>query len=193
MKEELDEALCKKYPKIFKNRYADMRTTCMCWGFSHGDGWYRLIDQLCAYVQGRINQSRKSRLMALRANRKAASIIKHGTIRNYAKAFYAHVKDEVRREEFIKEMVSHPEDLFWKNIPDAIPQVVANQVKEKFGSLRFYYQGGNEEISAVVSYTEWLAGRTCEQCGEPGRWREGSWIRTLCDKHAKEMGYKDES
>jgi hypothetical protein len=38
MKQELDEQLCAKYPKIFVNRHADMKTTAMCWGFECGDG-----------------------------------------------------------------------------------------------------------------------------------------------------------
>ena len=33
-----------------------------------------------------------------------------------------------------------------------IEQVKALQVKEKFGSLRFYYSGGDEKISAVVDF-----------------------------------------
>ncbi len=44
MRKELDEALCAKYPLIFKDRNADMRTTAMCWGLECGDGWYNIID-----------------------------------------------------------------------------------------------------------------------------------------------------
>lgn len=47
MKKELDEELCKKYPKIFRDRHANRQTTCMCWGLECGDGWYWLIDNLC--------------------------------------------------------------------------------------------------------------------------------------------------
>jgi hypothetical protein len=50
MREELDNKLCKKYPEIFKDRHASMNHTCMCWGFSHDDGWYTLIDQLCSFI-----------------------------------------------------------------------------------------------------------------------------------------------
>ena len=39
MKDELDKQLCEKYPKIFKDRYAPMTETCMCWGFDIGDGF----------------------------------------------------------------------------------------------------------------------------------------------------------
>ena len=50
MKKELDEALCKEYPKIFKDRHEDMKKTLMCWGFACDDGWYPLIDTLCALL-----------------------------------------------------------------------------------------------------------------------------------------------
>ena len=58
MKEELDKKLCEKYPKIFKNRNGSMQETCMCWGFSHDDGWYDIIDSLCASIQNHINNKR---------------------------------------------------------------------------------------------------------------------------------------
>lgn len=73
--------------------------------------------------------------------------------------------------------------LDWK--PD-VPQVVAQQVKEKFGSLRFYYQGGDEYISGLVSMAEAMTEVTCEECGSPGETRSGGWIRVLCDKHEAE-------
>ena len=67
-----------------------------------------------------------------------------------------------------------------------IPQVVAEQVKEKFGSLRFYYQGGNELIHGMVWFAESMSYRICEVCGNPGTVREGGWIKTLCDQHHNE-------
>ncbi len=65
-----------------------------------------------------------------------------------------------------------------------VPQVVATQVKEKFGSLRFYYEGGDDYISGLVSMAESMSEVTCEVCGTPGIARGGGWIRTLCDEHA---------
>jgi hypothetical protein len=38
MREELDKKLVEKYPKIFAQRFDDMRTTAMCWGFDCDDG-----------------------------------------------------------------------------------------------------------------------------------------------------------
>ena len=134
MKAELDEKLVKKYPLIFKDRFEDMRTTAMCWGFSCGDGWYDLIDSLCSTIQGHIDNSKK-----------------YGN--------------------------------------SEIPQVVATQVKEKYGTLRFYYYGGDEYVSGAVMLAELMSSRICEVCGKPGRTRPGGWIRTLCDQHAEEMNY----
>lgn len=75
------------------------------------------------------------------------------------------------------------------------------QVKEKFGTLRFYYgfsdftkadseidalASGNQEsvreqirilVEEAIAATE----RTCEMCGSPARLREGRpWLRVLC-------------
>lgn len=134
MKQELDEALCAKYPKIFADRHAPMTETCMCWGFSCDDGWYRLIDGLCSCIQNYIDLNHKD---------------------------------------------------------DVGMQVVALQVKEKFGVLNFYYRGGNELVAGMVWFAEHLSGSICEVCGQPGLRRHGDWIRTLCDRHAAEAAASD--
>ncbi len=43
MKESYDNKLTRTFPNLYKNRYADMRTTAMCWGFDTGLGWMPLI------------------------------------------------------------------------------------------------------------------------------------------------------
>lgn len=67
-----------------------------------------------------------------------------------------------------------------------VPQVVVSQIKEKFGGLRFYYDGGDDEISGMVRMAESWADHSCEECGAPGKSRNGGWIKTLCDKHEEE-------
>lgn len=82
-----------------------------------------------------------------------------------------------------------------KKIPEEVPQVVLSQVKEKFGTLSFYYTGGDERIFGMVMLAETISGQTCEWCGKPGERRNGGWIRTLCDAHeeAHQRGEYDES
>ena len=67
-----------------------------------------------------------------------------------------------------------------------IVQVEVTQIKEKFGGLRFYYDGGDDEISGMVRMAESWAASTCEECSSIGKRRDGGWIRTLCDKHEDE-------
>lgn len=77
--------------------------------------------------------------------------------------------------------------LEWKNRESqVVPQVVVEQIKEKFGGLRFYYQGGDDEVSGMVRMAEAWADIACEECGGIGKRRSGGWIRTLCDVHEKE-------
>jgi hypothetical protein len=73
--------------------------------------------------------------------------------------------------------------LDWK--PD-VPQVVAEQVKEKFGGLRFYVSGGNAYTDGVIAMAEHMSGKTCEVCGAPGTTGGHGWISTLCPTHRAE-------
>jgi len=137
MNERLDQRLVEKYPKIFANRYADMKTTAMCWGFEHGDGWYDIIDSLCANIQNHIDWQEK--------------------------------------------------------MGNEIAQVVATQVKEKFGTLRFYYDGGDDYTSGLVSMAESWSAVACEECGAPGTQNDGGWIKTLCETHRRERDERYEN
>jgi hypothetical protein len=59
------------------------------------------------------------------------------------------------------------------------------QVKEKFGGLRFYVSGGNEAIRGLIWKVQGQSHHICEVCGQPGSLRDDRrWIRTLCDHHA---------
>lgn len=75
-------------------------------------------------------------------------------------------------------------------IPEEVPQVIVTQIKEKFGGLRFYYDGGDERIRGMVEMAESWASHACEVCGKPAISRGGGWIRTLCDEHEAERQNK---
>lgn len=70
-------------------------------------------------------------------------------------------------------------------------QVVAQQVKEKFGGLRFYFvtlnSAENEDICRkiedAVNAAEEKSYKICEYCGELGKiWPGHFWMQTLCEK-----------
>ena len=114
----------KQFPKMFANPYG---------GFCVGEGWWPIIEALCANIQSHTDWWNKN-----------------------------HEK--------------HP----------VVEQVVVTQIKEKFGGLRFYYDGGDDQIRGMVRMAEAWADKSCETCGAPGKRRDGGWIKTLCDHHAAE-------
>jgi hypothetical protein len=67
-----------------------------------------------------------------------------------------------------------------------VKQVTVQQIKEKFGGLRFYYSGGDDVVDGMIRMAESWASHSCEVCGKPGESRSGGWIRTLCDEHEAE-------
>ena len=114
--------LCERYPALFAKRHLSTSVTPMAWGFTCGDGWFDLIDELCAELQAAVEVGR-------------------------------------------------------------FQQPVATQVKEKFGTLRFYLSASNPEIRRLVEEAERRSAVTCEVCGRPGRLRQPSLVKTLCDVH----------
>ena len=65
-------------------------------------------------------------------------------------------------------------------------EVYVDQVKEKFGKLRFYLSREDDVMHGMVSMAEYMSGQICETCGERGETRGGSWMVTLCDLHHDE-------
>ncbi|MBS1993425.1 MAG: hypothetical protein JSS83_23070 [Cyanobacteria bacterium SZAS LIN-3] len=72
---------------------------------------------------------------------------------------------------------------------DEQPNYRASQVKEKFGTLRFYLTCGTDEMYDLINAAEGLSAQTCEGCGQPGSVRSGGWIVTNCDECAAKRGH----
>jgi len=71
-----------------------------------------------------------------------------------------------------------------------VPPVRIGQIKEKFGTLRFYYDGGNSVVSGMKQFAEHLSSVTCEQTGLPGSmYKKNGWWQTLSPKMAKKFKY----
>jgi len=180
MKRELDEYLCKVYPKMMVNREKPMTETCMCWGFECGDGWFQILNQLMGNIQHHIDWKERQREVANKFNQMAEQL-KAGD----STLFDEDMKDMLNRDYVEKrkqELIDNP----LREIPEPIPQVTLDQVKEKFGTLRFYYSGGDDYISGLVSMAESMSGVTCETCGKPGTQTSGGWIKTVCVEHGGE-------
>jgi hypothetical protein len=183
MRKELDETLCAKYPEIFRDRHGDMRSTAMCWGFECGDGWYNIIDSACAAIQNHIDNEHRHVKFLKKWNEE----IKRAHAGDWSFLYEQYTSDQSRawlEENLEKEKKKYLIEL--REVPEPFPQVFATQVKEKYGTLRFYLSHEDEYISGVIAMAEYLSGAICETCGAPGKSRDSGWTRTLCDEHAKE-------
>ena len=176
MRKELDEKLCKDHPKIFANRDGDMKETAMCWGFECGDGWYEIINSLCYLIQGRIDWHNNRRERAIKYN----EMIKQAQAGDFTlfDAYYAGYKPDWITE--TKKRISTQKLL---EVSEPMPQVVAEQVKEKFGTLRFYTNLSDDYISGAISMAESMSANICEECGKPGRSNNTGWLRVRCSEH----------
>jgi hypothetical protein len=65
-------------------------------------------------------------------------------------------------------------------------EMFAVQVKEKYGTLRFYMTCANEEMIKLIEDIENMSSRICENCGEEGKLRGTRWLETRCDNCYKE-------
>ena len=59
----------------------------------------------------------------------------------------------------------------------------ASQVKEKYGTLRFYMASETDEISNLIEEYENKSMHICEKCGAPGKWYDNGWCHTHCEEH----------
>jgi hypothetical protein len=179
MKQELDQLLCQRYPKMMVNRNKSMMETCMCWGFECGDGWFNILDQLMNNIQHHIDWKEKQRQWAIDHNAMFTQC-REG-IFDLFEASMGACTDAAYKEKRLADLLKAG----FRAVPDSIPQVTLDQVKEKFGTLRFYYSGGDDIIDGMVSMAESMSAVTCEECGDPGTLRGKNWIYTACDTHTK--------
>ena len=93
--------------------------------------------------------------------------------------------------------------LLWKlseDLENLDPSLVTSQVKEKFGTLRFYLesaelgmrheagemfsfapQAKDKRVRARISLAEEESAGICQQCGAPGKLRYGCYVHVACD------------
>jgi hypothetical protein len=162
--EEMQKYFPTVYPKMFVGSYG---------GIACGAGWFNILNMLCQNIQSHIdwkNSQRQREVNKFIAREQGYDAL----LKFYSGARPATEWEIENAEETMKTGVV---------IPHEIPQVTIAQIKEKFGTLRFYYDGGDDYISGMVSLAESMSGVACEECGSVGERRGGGWIRTLCDAH----------
>lgn len=60
-------------------------------------------------------------------------------------------------------------------------QVIVQEVKEKYGSLRFHVINADEYISGMITMAESISTKVCEYCGSKAEITTKGWIKHLCN------------
>lgn len=175
MDKELDEKLTKAFLFLYADRHGDMRSTCMCWGFSCGDGWFDIIWNLSKKLEPLIRKIVKEN-PNLSCTTCGCEKKKHYASATPSPGRCLAIHRDPTSEE---EPPGNYRACFCDSYRSSHPR--AAQVKEKFGGLRFYMTSTNDEISSLVAEAEALSQKTCEFCGEEGSLRKSGWWHTLCD------------
>lgn len=164
MRQELQDKLYQKYPEIFCQKDLPSNVSPMGIGISCGDGWYDIIDTLCNLISNHVDWKRRTFNLVTLCNSCGGFLGKPGTA--------------IRKmnEENHKCPISSQSDKNFK--------CEAVQVKEKFGGLRFYVEGADEQIRGMIAMAESMSFRTCESCGSTTDVTRspGFWIKYRCSK-----------
>lgn len=155
MEKETQERLFRDYAQFFPNR-VDVQRSSMIWGFTCGEGWARLVEAPLHYATQEIAEWHRIR-------RLKEDLVAAGT--------YKPEGEQAWLEYAIRMQPKPP-----------YRRLEVTQVKEKFGELRFYYQGDSDRaFSAVVQAVTWLSSVTCESCGRAAKHQSGPAATARCD------------
>ena len=149
------EALTERYPLLFTKGEQEPFTL---FGFECGDGWYNILHAAFDALYSPFKNAQMRMKWCVEQTQK-------------------HPDDEKARAQ-AQEAIEHLDAC-----QQALPLFV--QIKEKFGSLRMYYDGGDARAAGIVDMAETLSSCTCEVCGATATTRLGRWVSTLCDVHIK--------
>lgn len=158
---ELENYLITKYPKILSYNDDNKEHCYGLFGIECKDGWFLHLDRMFESIQSMIDYSESNYENLNRVYNKLP--------------WYKKIHSLYKRSRYN----------YLRSNQSPIPQVVAVQIKEKFGTLRFYYIGGDERITPIVDFYESYTRYICEDCGSTiDIGCTSGWIRNVCQKHA---------
>jgi len=188
MKPELENKLTEKYKEFFKH-LEDYNTPMMDpdapigeaidkllkqeslvvpmqFGFECGDGWYWLLENLMSQIQIEIKHENDRR------------------DREPLKKWMDKLSFKLRvRTKHKRKLLKWLGNWIYENQPRGVPHITfqINQIKEKFGGLRFYYSGGNNAIDGMTNLAESMSYSICEFCGTTENvGLTAGWYTTIC-------------
>lgn len=173
MKQELENKLVKKYHEFFDYlKEHNGPIIPIQFGIECGNGWYWLLDELMGNISSYIkNNSKKQRIK----NKFKRDL--YWWLLKISNRFSYKYGKQIRK--FATYIDNHSEI----EEHESISPISITQIKEKYGGLRFYYNGGDTMIDGMVWLAESMSNSICETCGTTKNvFQTRGWIRTTCHK-----------
>ena len=190
--ENFEQYLINKYPDLFYDGKNGKECPCGAWV---PEGWETIIDELCdAITKYSKGTYRSERVITSKKYYLWDACFKAPTWfhTKFIKWFPKYNKWELNKPfyNFVEKFRTQSHKYVAFNRIYAKP-VKIDQIKEKFGSLRFYYSGGDDQVSGMVMFAGYLCDKTCEASGDKGELcSNGGWYKTLSPELLKEGTYE---
>lgn len=232
MNQKLQKQLFKQFPLTFKQKKLDCMHTCMCWGIDCPDSWYGILFVLCSIIEQQNilikykyyyggNYLQYFYRNIIECNYNTVKLIIYYILfnpgyYNYLQLYklYSFLYKKKRifnicqsmhnilfsyRHNFILNLIHN-----WcmKGLYTGPTYIEAVQVKEKYGTLRFYLNNYENKVLERAIDDAYIATKhICAECGKSDKWyitkylpkkyhrRKGvkiiptpGWITYLCPK-----------
>lgn len=93
---------------------------------------------------------------------------------------------------FGEELVTKLASLLEERGPDTIYRYFITDIKEKYGTLRWYDGGATDKMYKVINEYEVKSASVCLVCGEEGEIDESVyWLEPLCPKHKEDRTFDE--
>lgn len=207
-----DQYLIKTYPTLFP-KDSDGNPTAPSCGIWCPVGWENLVKDLCKAISTYcclqlvyIEKRKPLRLVKQWFYKNIFSKIYDPLYRKYnpynkpeyktlllSVSARAALNEKYKREFAIVEKLRKIQKIFypyykWDTVP--VAPVTIHQIKEKFGQLRFYYEGGDAKVAGMVSFAEYLSSTICQNTGTRATLcKKRSWYATLSPEEAAKNGF----
>lgn len=181
--------LYKKYPELFAEKDLDQTQTCMCWGIECGNGWKTILENLCKTINTRLTPSARCKKI----------FPWEDEIKEWLNNLFRKIEKSFNLP---WNTLYVPERRYYQRYPTY--KFTFSQIKEKFGTLRVYYNFDigykdsdvedldpedlkNNEIKILgyidgaIQLAECMSAVTCERCGVAGKLRQSGWVKCLCN------------
>lgn len=173
-----EEQLIEKYPSLFyRNEKEELYCPCGVWVPC---GWEKIVDNLCSCINNYITCSYRTGDEPISffyypwniIHKIILFLIKRGLFKNNHKLrswlYSFSTKICIRKRKYSNNIKIFP------------PEIKIDQIKEKFGGLRFYYSGGDDQVYGMILFAEYLCSKTCEVSGKDGTLHSANgWYKTI--------------